>query len=324
MRLGCAGKILGKPGLKSYDARRRGNEPHLSVSLAYLRDILCYLDHLDIRLYRLSARLAPYLSHPDMPEFHGQIEECESELDFVGALARQMDVRLTVHAPLHVVLSAMDEGIAHRSTEELIALARILDALEAGPEAVIVVHAGGVYDDKRAAMLRFARRFESLPEITRLWLALENDDSRYSLYEVWELSRVCECPVVFDRLHLLLNNPEGLPIDESLQMALESWPANVTPLIHFSSPRTDMHYVTRGRGTAAQHRVKPPLWSEHSDYINPFEFIDFMEQVGAQRDFDVMLEAKARDLAVIRLREDLDRFSPRIAGLLRRGRTRED
>jgi len=269
MKLGCAGKILGKPGLKSYDARRRDNNPHLSVSLAYVRDILCYLDHVDIRFYRLSARLAPYLSHPDMPEFHGQIEECESELTFIGTLAQEMDMRLSVHAPLHVVLSATDEG--------------------------------GVYDGKKAAMLRFAHRYESLPETTRHRLALENDHGRYSLSEVWELSRRCGCPIVFDRLHHLLNNPEGLPIDEALQMALESWPADITPIIHFSSPRTDMHYVTHGRGAAAEHSVRRPLWSEHSDYVNPFGFIGFIEHVGTLRDFDVMIEAKGKDLAVIRL-----------------------
>ena len=312
MKLGCAGKILGKPGLKSYDARRRSNNPHLSVSLAYVRDILCYLDGVDIRFYRLSARLAPYLSHPDMPEFHGQIEECESELTFIGTLAQKMDMRLSVHAPLHVVLSATDEDIARQSANELTALARVLDALKVGPEGIIVVHAGGVYNDKKAAMLRFAHRYESLPETTRQRLALENDHSRYSLSEVWELSRRCGCPVVFDRLHHLLNNPEGLPMDAALPMALESWPAGITPIIHFSSPRTDMHYVTHGRGAAAEHSVRRPLWSEHSDYVNPFEFIGFMKHVGTVRDFDVMIEAKGNDLAVIRLREDIRRLSPQI------------
>ncbi len=324
MRLGCGGKILGKPGLKSHDARRRDYSPHLSVSLAYVRDILRYLDDVDIRLYRLSARLAPYLSHPDMPEFHGQIEECESELAFVGTLARKMDVRLSIHAPLHVVLSATDQGILRRSANELTALARILDALKVGPEAIIVVHVGGVYDDKRAAMLRFSQAFEILLEATRRRLALENDHSRYSLSDVLELSRKCQCPVVFDRLHFLLNNPEGLSIFEALQMAIESWPADITPLVHFSSPRTNMHYVTHGRGMAAEHSVRRPLWSEHSDYVNPFEFISFVERAGTLGDFDVMLEAKAKDLAVIRLREDLNRLCPELAGLFRGGRASRD
>ena len=45
MRLGLSVKVLGKPGLKSHDTRRWQNDPHLSVSLAYLRDIMHYLRH---------------------------------------------------------------------------------------------------------------------------------------------------------------------------------------------------------------------------------------------------------------------------------------
>jgi UV DNA damage endonuclease len=34
-------------------------------------------------MYRMSSDLAPYVTHPDMPQFHGMIEECadESESD---------------------------------------------------------------------------------------------------------------------------------------------------------------------------------------------------------------------------------------------------
>jgi UV DNA damage endonuclease len=57
MRLGFAVKMLGQPDLKSHDTRRWQNEPHLSVSLAYVRDIFGYLDRAGIRMYRLSSDL---------------------------------------------------------------------------------------------------------------------------------------------------------------------------------------------------------------------------------------------------------------------------
>jgi hypothetical protein len=43
-----------------------------------------------------------------------------------------------------------------------------------------------------------------------------------------------------------------------------------------------------------------PVWTGHADYVHPFEFMGFMRGV-ADRDFDVMIEAKAKDLALIRL-----------------------
>jgi UV DNA damage endonuclease len=60
-----------------------------------------------------------------------------------------------------------------------------------------------------------------------------------------------------------------------------------------------------------------PTWTEHSDFINPFEFIAFLRMAQDLRPFDVMLEAKARDLALLKLREDLHRFAPDLAGRIR-------
>jgi len=93
MRLGFPVKVLGQPGLKSHDTRRWQNHPHLSVSLAYLRDVFLYLDRQDIRMYRMAADLAPYVSHPDLPRFHYQIDDCATELSALGAMAKSYDLR---------------------------------------------------------------------------------------------------------------------------------------------------------------------------------------------------------------------------------------
>ncbi|MFH1085155.1 MAG: UV damage endonuclease UvsE, partial [Chloroflexota bacterium] len=58
-------------------------------------------------------------------------------------------------------------------------------------------------------------------------------------------------------------------------------------------------------------------WTEHADYINPFEFAAFCALGEALRPFDVMLEAKARDLALLKLRRDLARYAPEVAAAVR-------
>lgn len=73
MRLGFAVKVLGRPDLPSNDARRWQSNPHLRVSLQYLQAIFGYLAESQITMYRISSDLAPYLTHPDMPQFHNQI-----------------------------------------------------------------------------------------------------------------------------------------------------------------------------------------------------------------------------------------------------------
>ena len=85
MRVGFAVKVLGDGGLRSHDTRRWQSGPHLRTSLGYLAEILSYLDAHGIRMYRMATALAPYASHPGLPQFHRQVEECAEELAAVGS-----------------------------------------------------------------------------------------------------------------------------------------------------------------------------------------------------------------------------------------------
>lgn len=313
MRLGFAAQVLGRVGLKTHDSRRWQNQPHLSVSLAYLRDILLYLQSVDIHLYRMHSDLAPYIAAPDFPQFHQQIAECRAELAYIGQVAREADIRLSFHADAYTVPNSPDPEVAQRSQRKLLALADILDGMALGHEAVVVTHVGGLFDDREAASQRFIQYDANAPESVRRRLALENDDRLFSFADAWRIHNATGIPLVLDRLHFLLNNPQQLSLSESLAKALSTWPSGVTPKIHFSSPRTELKIALLE--DSEENSAQPPLWSNHSDYINPFEFMDFLRAAGSQRDFDVMLEAKAKDLAVLRLRRDLARFAPELLGL---------
>ena len=313
MRFGCAARILGKPGLKPYDSRRWKSQPHLSVSLMYLRDILHYLHRNRIFLYRMAADLAPYVAHPDFPEFHHQIDEAAPELEHVGRLAQEFGIRLTFHAPSHVVLSAEDEGRVEYGVRTLAALARILDGMGLGPESVIVVHVGGGYDNPRRALDRFCRRVETLPEFVRERLALEHDDTTFDLEDALYAHERVGIPVIFDLLHHRLLNRRNIPLQEGVRMALNTWPAGVTPKLHLASPSTSMRTVERRNPITGKKftTVHPPLPNQHSDFIHPFDAIELLQAL-AGREADIMVEAKGNDLAVARLYQDLLRFAPNL------------
>ena len=86
--------MLGEGGLPFHNTRRWQSGPHLSVSLDMLDEVLGYLDRHDLRMYRIAPSLAPYASHPDLPQFHGQVEECAERLAATGARARELAIRL--------------------------------------------------------------------------------------------------------------------------------------------------------------------------------------------------------------------------------------
>jgi UV DNA damage endonuclease len=314
MRLGFPVKVLGQPGLKSHDTRRWQNHPHLSVSLAYLRDVFLYLDRQDIRMYRMAADLAPYVSHPDLPQFHSQIDDCATELAALGTMAKSYDLRLSFHLQLSTVLNALDEAIALQTAQLITSQAKILEGMSLGDEAVVVTHVGGVYGDKGTALDRFAARYDLLPDGARQRLAMENDDKRFSVADIMWVHRRTGVPLVFDYLHFQNHNPEGMLLLEALEVCLGSWPQNVRPKIHFSSPRTAMRVIERtgSQDERTEPMMRAPRPHQHADFVDPFQFIDFVRKVKTidLPAFDFMLEAKAKDLAVLQLREHLTRFAP--------------
>jgi UV DNA damage endonuclease len=314
IRLGVAVRILGQAGLRSRDGRRAEHAPHLSISLLLVREVLAYLAERQIGCYRLADDLAPYLTDERHPEFARQIDECGDLLAETGALARDHGIRLSMHLPMHVTLAAPDAAVAMRSAVEVIARARLLTALGAGPEAVLVLHVGGTHGDGAAARFRFAARYEQLPECARRRVVIEPDQNSFDLPDLLRLHQATGVPVVLDTLHHQINNRSCIPLGEALGLALATWPRGVRPKIHFSTQRTEAHVLEARRGQARQ--VLAPQAGQHADFINPFEFAGFVAQARGLPPFDVMLEAKAADMALLRLREDLRRYAPDIAALV--------
>jgi UV DNA damage endonuclease len=320
-RLGFPVTITGDESLKSHDARRSQNDPHLKVSLELLDQVLDYLARNRIRMYRLSSDIAPYATHPDMPRFHAMVAESDAELRAFGAKARALDVRLSFHPSQFVLLNSPDPDLTKKSVWDLSSQAEMLDRMGLGDEAVVVTHVGGVYGDHEASRARWIKGWDRCPQHVRRRLVLEHDDVRFSAADVLWINERTGVRCIFDYQHFWCLNPEELSIREALERILGTWPSEIRPKIHFSSPRTEFREVSAPKaktgtkqpsGAAKQQTWRQASWTNHADFINPFEFCTFMRMADGLA-FDVMLEAKAKDAALLRLREDLGRFAPDVA-----------
>lgn len=311
IRLGFPVQVVGVPDLPSHDSRRWQNQPHLSVSLAYLRDIFLYLQRHAIYFYRMAGQLAPYLTHPALPAFHHQIEECAEELAVLGDLARQLRLRLTLHPGFYVQLNSPDEHRVARSVLELTRAAALLEAMGLDADAVIVIHVGGVHGDSQAGRERCVRQLNQLPDYLRSRLALEHDDRCYHLQDVLWIHARTGVRVVLDTLHHRCFDPEAIPLLDALRLALATWPPGQRPKIHISSPRTEIRSLVR----QGRVQLQPPLPNQHSDFLHPFEVIELLSEARRLhlRPFDVMLEAKAKDVALLRLRAQIEHYAPSLA-----------
>jgi UV DNA damage endonuclease len=304
-KLGFAVKVLGEPGLPSHDTRRWQSRPHLSISLERLRTILDYLVRARIGMYRFSSSLVPYGTHPDLPQFHGQLEECTDELTRVGARARELGVRLSSHPSQYIVLNSASPDVAAGAARDLELQARLLDAMGLGCEAVVVLHVGSAQGGPAAGKVRFLRAVERLSERARARLVIENDDRVFSLADVLEISKQMGLRVVWDILHHHCHDPDGVPDREALRLALDTWPRHQTPKIHYSSPKTAVEERVRKRGRTRGRQLVLPQLRAHADMVDPIAFEQFLRGPARGLRFDVMLEAKAKDAALLRLREHL-------------------
>jgi UV DNA damage endonuclease len=302
IRLGFPVRVVGRPGLGG------GRPAHLSVGLARLGDVLGYLDQIGVRFYRILAGLLP-VGEP------GQLDECAAQLDALAARLAVSSIRLTAHLDYGVALGCADDARAAAGMAEVEAAAALMERLDArrpggAVEGTLVVHVGGPADDL-TSLGRFADRYESLSARARARLAVEHDSAGYSLGQLLVLHRRCGAPVVFDLLHWEIHNPEAIPLCLALGLALATWPVGSRPEVHLSSPRSEAHLLPARAGHAAA--VLPPRPGQHADFIDAGALQRLIEAARGLPAFDLMLEAKAGDLALLRLRAEIGRRAPALA-----------
>jgi UV DNA damage endonuclease len=297
--------VWGAGGLPPHDTRRWQSEPSLGVSLDRLEAILRYAAAHDIDMYRMPTGLAPYASHPDLTQFRDQPARFAQRLAAVGALAHELDIRLSSHPGQYTVLNSEDARVQALAVEELEVQAELFDHMGLGDEAVVVLHVGGAAGGHAAALDRFCAGFAMLSEAARARLVIENDDRTFGLRDVLALSERVGRPVVWDVLHHHCNDPDRIPDREALQLALATWPAGVTPKMHYSTPKTALEEQVKKVGRRVERRLVLPQLRAHADMIDPIGFEHFVTETTAGLDVDVMLEAKGKDLALLALRDQL-------------------
>ena len=108
-------------------------------------------------MYRFATALAPYATHPDLPQFHGQVERVRaSALAAFGALARARGIRLSTHPGQYIgaqLRETRTSGGGDRATSRC--RPRCSTRWASGPRPSCVLHVGGTGGGDDAALERF-------------------------------------------------------------------------------------------------------------------------------------------------------------------------
>ena len=217
----------------------RGIEYASELALQNLRDLYTILEwnlENDIYFYRLSSDIIPWASEynlTDMPNF-GAIHAAALK---VGNFARKHGMRLTSHPGPFNKLASPKERVFQLTKTDLSVHGDLFDliGLPRTPYAKLNIHVGAAYGDKPFALDNFCRNFHRLSDAVKTRLTVENDDKE-SMYSVKELyhgiySRI-GVPIVFDYHHHRFCDG-GLSEREALEMAMSTWPKEITPVVHY-------------------------------------------------------------------------------------------
>ncbi|KIY50147.1 UV-endonuclease UvdE, partial [Fistulina hepatica ATCC 64428] len=243
-----------------------------------LLTIIQWNEENNIRFMRISSEMFPFASHAQQGY---SLNYCADLLAEVGALAYKYGHRLTTHPGQFTQLGSPRREVIASSLRELEYHADMLDLMGIDKDGVMIVHGGGVYEDKNATLQRIKGTIVNiLPARVRARLVLENDELCYSAEDLLPLCEELDVPLVFDYHHDDLN-PSSIRRTEIIRRANAIWVRRgMRPKQHLSEPRP-------GAVTIMERRA-------HADRCEslPVELDD---------DMDLMIEAKDKEQAVLHL-----------------------
>ena len=237
--------------------------------------------------FRITSNLFPWCSEyklEDMPD-HWEIAGILGE---IGKYVDEHKIRLTSHPGPFNVLTSPHEHVVENCINDLSTHGEVFDMMGVSrtPYNKINIHIGGAYGDKVSAMERFCENFNRLPNSVKSRLTVENDD-KATMYSVKDLYEGVYCkigiPIVFDYHHHRFCTG-GLSEEDALEVAISTWPTDIVPVVHYSESRNIEQ---------EDDKIKPQA---HSDYV-----YDYIDTYG--NEVDIMVEAKAKELAVLKYKE---------------------
>ena len=257
------------------------------LNLKDLNKILVWNKQNNINFYRISSDIIPWASEydiTDLPHF----EQIAYQAEKAGNFARENGMRLTSHPGPFNKLASPKERVFQLTKNDLSVHGDLFDliGLERSPYAKLNIHVGAAYGDKPFALDNFCRNFERLPESVKTRLTVENDDKKslYSTQELYDgIYKRIGIPIVFDYHHHRLHDG-GLTEQEALELAISTWPKDITPVVHYAESRCDEYQ---------DYKIKPQA---HSDRVI-HEFSDYGHKL------DVMIEAKHKEVALLEYRK---------------------
>ena len=259
----------------------------------------------ELRMVRLTSDMFSFYTHEDYRDFW-KTPYIQNLLEHwmapIGETARANDVRLSFHPDQFVVLASDRPEVVDKSIEEFemhVDMARWMGYGKTFQDIKINVHISG-----RKGPQGIRDAYKRLSPEARNAITIENEEMSWGLDASLEL--VNDCALVLDIHHHYVMTGEYIePNDDRIKRIVDSW-RGVRPVIHYSVSREE-YLSTHSTKTLPNHQLlleqglNKQKMRAHSDYMWNDAVNDWA--YGHWQWADVMVEAKAKNLASFRLRQ---------------------
>lgn len=240
------------------------------------------LEH-NISVFRITSGLIPFGSHKI--NSGKWMVTFSKELKRIGDFVKANGMRVSMHPGQYTVINTPTEAYYIRSIKDLEYHCAVLDLLKVDSSHKIIIHGGGVYQDKERSTKILTDRLSRIEKKIVNRLVVENDERNFNAEQIYEICKKTKLPGVLDIFHhQCFPSFNDLSLREIILLYKSTWPLNQRQKIHYSNQAPKKH-----RGA-------------HSEGIDVQLFGEFYKGI-KDLDLDIMLETKDKQESVLKLKK---------------------
>lgn len=237
----------------------------------------------DIFAFRLPEQILPQI---DLGYY--SLDDYRHKLKSIGQIANKYNIQLSTHPSQYFVLNSLREDVVEKSINILDIYAETFAFMQLEKVANMTLHIGvkSQYEKTEDALDAFCFNYEKLSENAKKILVIENDQNSFTVDDCLYIHNKIGIPCVFDNRHFHWNKG-NFDYNEAVRKCTETWGKRI-PKLHLSSENEKTIHA-------------------HSDFIDTkdyFEMYDALKKC-KREEFNIMLECKEKDAAVMKLREKI-------------------
>ena len=210
-----------------------------------------------IHFYRMTSKLIPLATHPEVKDWNYKDIFYKEFLD-IGSFIKKHHMRVDTHPDHFNVINSLKENVLISTIRELKYHDDIFEMLDY-PKGKMILHIGSAQGGKEKSIERLIKNFHKIPQKIQSKIILENDDKTFDIAETLTACKRLNVPMVLDYHHYLCNKG-GHNLERYIKEILNTWNMRtLPPKVHISGPRDEKNKT------------------RHADYLETDIFFDFLK-----------------------------------------------